>query len=137
MLSSFHVHLRVYHSSRAKRACYSPSCLASAYFFISPEFPVPPFPFPVYRTLCLTRPRTYTCTRTYYPFRLRSSQASNVLYRLALILEIETLTWTIVHAQWKERKRAIREGRTSHTRDEVVKKGEGQNNNEKNTLYTP
>ena len=42
---------------------------------------------------------------TRYPYRLIPSLASNVLYRLVLVLEIEPVTETIpgLHAQGKER----------------------------------
>jgi hypothetical protein len=55
----------------------------------------------VHRTmLCLTRPRTCTCTHTYYPYSLipYPSLTSYALCRLALVLEIEPLTETIPHA---------------------------------------
>ncbi len=50
--------------------------------------------------LYLTRPRTCTCTHNVLPV---PSLASNVLCRLALVLEIEALTETILHTQRKER----------------------------------
>ena len=62
--------LILYHSSRARRTCCCSTRLASS------------------------RPRTCTCMHTYYPYRLIHSLASNVLYRLALVLEIGTLTET-------------------------------------------
>jgi hypothetical protein len=48
---------------------------------------------------CLTRPCTRTRTHTYYPYRLIPSLASNVLYQFALVLEIKTLTETILRPQ--------------------------------------
>jgi hypothetical protein len=81
-----------------------------AYFFIYPEnSPIPPFSPPsiVHCTMLrLTRPRTFTCTHTcWYPYSLIPPLASNhdVLYQLALVLEIETLTKTILRAQKTER----------------------------------
>jgi len=58
--------------------------------------------------VALSRPRTCTCTQTYYPYRLILSLASNVLCRLAL----EPLTGTILHAQRK--KRFVLSARGSH-----------------------
>jgi len=73
-----------------------------AYFFISPEsFPVPPFLSTVYRTLYHAHPHTFTSTHT-YPYCFIPSLASNV-YQLALVLEIEPLTETILHAQRKQK----------------------------------
>jgi hypothetical protein len=46
--------------------------------------------------LCLTCPRTRTCTHTYYPYHLIHPLAPNVS-------EIETLTETILRAQRKGR----------------------------------
>ena len=57
------------------------------------------------------------CTRTYYPYRLIPSFASNVSCRLALVLEMEPLTKTILHAHeravrpWRGRRsRSLRNG---------------------------
>ena len=48
-------------------------------------------------------PRRCTCTYTHYLFRLIPILASNVVfYRLALVLENEPVTETVLHAQGKE-----------------------------------
>ena len=46
--------------------------------------------------ILLTRPRTCTCTHTYYPYRLMP-------YELALVWKIEPLTESIFRVQRKER----------------------------------
>jgi hypothetical protein len=48
--------------------------------------------------LCLTCPRTCTCTHTYYLYRLIPHLASNGFISIGAGLEIETLT-EIVYAQ--------------------------------------
>ena len=47
-------------------------------------------------------PRTCICAHTHYLYRLIPFLTSNVLYRLVLVLEIEPMTETILHAQGKE-----------------------------------
>jgi hypothetical protein len=78
-----------------------------AYLFISlkisPSLPFSPLSIVHCTMLCPTHPCISTCTHAYYPYRLIPSLAPNVLYRLALVFEIETLTETIFHAQRKER----------------------------------
>ena len=80
MLSALHIHINCTTPGLAL-----PSCLQ--YFFIPPEFSVPPFLFSVYRTL-------YYLKYTYYPYCLISIGAS---------FGIQTLTETILRAQRKER----------------------------------
>jgi len=66
--------------------------------------------------LCPTHPRTCTCMHTYFkfPYRLIPSLASTVLYRSGLVLEIEPLTETILHAQRAERFVFVREAVMLH-----------------------
>ena len=95
----------VYGSSRClRRGLLQIYCILND----SKRFPIVPtveriHPFIVHCTmLCLTRPRTCTCTHTYYPYRLIPLLASDVLCRLAPLLEIEPLSEMILHAQRKE-----------------------------------
>ena len=77
-----------------------------AYFFISLKFPVPPFLSSVYRVLYYTLSDTslHMHLHSYVlPYHLIPSLASNVLCRLALILEIEPVTETDLHAHRKDR----------------------------------
>jgi hypothetical protein len=87
----------------ARRACCCTTRLAFLLtsssllnFYLSLPFSLPSI---VHCTmLCLTRPRTCTCTHTYCLYRLIPSLTSKVLCRLALVLEIETQTEMILHA---------------------------------------
>ncbi|KAF8495476.1 hypothetical protein F5888DRAFT_1907803, partial [Russula emetica] len=84
----------------------SPRLLLTSSFILnfSPSLPFPPLSILHCTTiLCLKCPRTCICTHTYYPYRLIPFLASNVLCRLALVLEIEYVIETILHAQRKER----------------------------------
>src|SRR5260370_22973004 len=87
ILSSFHIYLYHSTSSCARRVCCSsPRALLTSFLLNSLSLPPSPPPI-VYRTtmLCLTRPRTRTCTHTYNPYRLVPYLVSNILCRLALV----------------------------------------------------
>jgi hypothetical protein len=64
--------LILYHSSAiAAQEELAVSQLASPLaYFISPEFTVPPFFSTIYRTLYQDIFDIFTCTQTYYPYRL-------------------------------------------------------------------
>ncbi|KAF8503289.1 hypothetical protein F5888DRAFT_1660582 [Russula emetica] len=100
----------LYRSSRARRACCCSTRLTSplAYCFISPEkFPVPPFLSSIYHTLYHDLSDTSSHMHVHSFISPISSYTlsltSNGLYQLALVLEIETLTETILHAQRRQR----------------------------------
>ena len=72
---------------RKKSLLLLASCLPFHFPRIFPPSPIHHVPYSYYTlSLCL-----YTCTHTYYPYRLHPSLASNVLHQL------------VAHAQGKER----------------------------------
>ncbi|KAF8495490.1 hypothetical protein F5888DRAFT_1711332, partial [Russula emetica] len=106
----------LYHSSHARRAWFCSTRLASclllhlspqaAYFFISPEKNSPSLPFSppsiVHCTiLCLTRPRTCTCTT--YEVPISSHTLSSIDCFISIGAGFAPLAETILHAQKKER----------------------------------
>ena len=100
----------LYHSSRARRGpsfllLSSPRLLLTSPFLLknSPSLPYSPPSILHCAMLCMTPPRICTCTHAYYPYRLIPSLASNVLYELAPVWDIENLNNTIRRAQRKER----------------------------------
>jgi hypothetical protein len=104
MLSSFHIHLISLWPH--KKSLNSPRlALPPAYFFISPEKNSPSLPFSppsiVHCTiLCLTRPRTCTCTT--YEVPISSHTLCSIDCFISIGAGFAPLTETILHAQ-KER----------------------------------
>ena len=101
MLSSFHIHLE---SLRLRKKSLlllnSPRLFLTSSFLLKYSLSLLRLSYIVLCSVRYILPHSLACIRTTYC--LITSQASSVLYLLALVLKIETLTETIIHARRKK-----------------------------------